>query len=285
MFATGTNTSFLTINFTRPSTWSATEVEAGVQLNTAYRTDVTYPEGSGPEGATNRFAPNSALFAINASVAWNYTMFGNTSTSPGIEKPQPQITMTKCRVDWCEQVYHESRAKGGALQHKLNSVKILRDEAGHEAMNLGSNGTKHRFDVNRTTSYSTESMLELLTGMKSTWMDQYANQHSATRQGEVYKALPDVHQYRNFEAVFNDTVAGFDAMIRSKSMDNSRATIVDGDVLVRETYIEVRWPWLILPFSETVLALLLLFLTIGLSQSSPRWKSSAIAPLYHRLEG
>ena len=52
------------------------------------------------------------------------------------------------------------------------------------------------------------------------------------------------------------------------------------------TYVEVRWPWLVLPLSLEVGGSAFLLMTICLTRrrKAPRWKSSVGALLYHGIE-
>lgn len=67
--------------------------------------------------------------------------------------------------------------------------------------------------------------------------------------------------------------------------DNANATMVAGDVYVKETYISVNWPWLILPFAETLLVVVLLGVSIFLTSGQPLLKTSLIALLVYGLDG
>jgi len=67
--------------------------------------------------------------------------------------------------------------------------------------------------------------------------------------------------------------------------DNSNATVFYGDVFITETYFNVRWPWLIMPLAEALLAAILLIISILLTRGEPLLKSSVLALLVHGLDG
>ncbi|KAI1846971.1 hypothetical protein JX266_006846 [Neoarthrinium moseri] len=67
--------------------------------------------------------------------------------------------------------------------------------------------------------------------------------------------------------------------------DNYNATVIQGKATFNETYIRVRWPWMILPLAETALAAVLLAISIIMSRHQPLLKTSVIAYLTSRLEG
>lgn len=74
--------------------------------------------------------------------------------------------------------------------------------------------------------------------------------------------------------------------IRSTSPgDNVNSTRLAGNAYVTETYIRIRWQWIIVPLAEAVLTCVLLTLSIFTTRSEPLLKSSVLAFLFHPLEG
>lgn len=73
--------------------------------------------------------------------------------------------------------------------------------------------------------------------------------------------------------------------LSSHARDISNVTVV-GTLITRETYVNVRWRWLILPCSILVLGLVFLSTTAFISRSwkSDLWKTSVLPFLYHGLE-
>ncbi|OQD95266.1 hypothetical protein PENSOL_c021G05122 [Penicillium solitum] len=61
---------------------------------------------------------------------------------------------------------------------------------------------------------------------------------------------------------------------------------VNGTVYVTNVFVNVRWPWMILPGLLVLLGAIFLATTITVSKQShiPLWKSSALAAYYHGLE-
>jgi hypothetical protein len=89
----------------------------------------------------------------------------------------------------------------------------------------------------------------------------------------------------NMTQIASDLADTLTHEIRSAKLDGQTATLLEGEVLVRETYIDVRWGWLVLPLTETILATVLLLSSIVVSWRGPLWKSSALAPYLHPLRG
>ena len=67
--------------------------------------------------------------------------------------------------------------------------------------------------------------------------------------------------------------------------DNANTTMLAGTAVLAESYITVRWPWLILPLAETALTLVLLAVSIYATRKQPLFKDSLVAVLLHGLEG
>lgn len=65
--------------------------------------------------------------------------------------------------------------------------------------------------------------------------------------------------------------------------DNANLTVLAGDALSLQTYITVRWQWLVLPVGELVLTIALLALTVGVTWRQPIFKTSILALLVHGL--
>jgi hypothetical protein len=67
--------------------------------------------------------------------------------------------------------------------------------------------------------------------------------------------------------------------------DNVNATTFPGVATITETYVRVRWPWLILPLAATLVTACLLAVSIVLERGAPLLKTSVTALLVHGLEG
>lgn len=74
--------------------------------------------------------------------------------------------------------------------------------------------------------------------------------------------------------------------IRSTSPgDNLNSTKLAGNAYITETYIRIRWQWIVVPLAEAVLTCVLLIISIFTTRSEPLLKSSVLAFLFHPLEG
>jgi hypothetical protein len=69
--------------------------------------------------------------------------------------------------------------------------------------------------------------------------------------------------------------------------DNNNATVLTGSAWKDETYIEVRWGWISVPFGETLLTIMLLVATIVSARLSgvPVLGSPPLGLLFHGFDG
>jgi len=89
----------------------------------------------------------------------------------------------------------------------------------------------------------------------------------------------------NMSDVARDFAATLTNNIRSAAPgDNVNATTVLGTAYFKETYMQVRWAWLIIPLVEAVLGAVLLVVCILFTRKEPLLKTSLIALLVHRLD-
>jgi hypothetical protein len=83
-----------------------------------------------------------------------------------------------------------------------------------------------------------------------------------------------------FETIDNIALSLTNTM---RNIDSSDSNQVQGEIYIPTTYINVNWPWLILPLSMWPLALLYLLLTRAQNRRSsiPSWRISALATMEH----
>ncbi|KAK8008230.1 hypothetical protein PG991_010781 [Apiospora marii] len=89
----------------------------------------------------------------------------------------------------------------------------------------------------------------------------------------------------NISPMMSDSLTTRIRDVEGPTSDNLNATWVEGDAFKMEQYFDVRWPWLILPLLETVLAGLLLAATMYVTRGKPLLKTSVLAFLLHPLAG
>lgn len=90
----------------------------------------------------------------------------------------------------------------------------------------------------------------------------------------------------NLSDVTQDLADTLTGLIRSNVPgDNLNATMFKGEARYSTAFVQVRWPWIILPIAETLLTAVLLAISILLTRHQPLLKTSVIAFLMHGLEG
>lgn len=103
----------------------------------------------------------------------------------------------------------------------------------------------------------------------------------------VQAVAPDMGRELANSPNLTTTMQNIGARMTEVIRQNANGTLAPGTVLITQTYIEVQWAWLALPFTLVLMTLALLAITILLthSRNAPAYKGSSLAMLFHRLEG
>ncbi|KAI0007464.1 hypothetical protein F4779DRAFT_591790 [Xylariaceae sp. FL0662B] len=105
-------------------------------------------------------------------------------------------------------------------------------------------------------------------------------------QGTVFDTIGFALQNSDLKTVITNIGETLTNQFRSNNPgDNYNASAITGTAFFNETYIHVRWPWMILPLGEVVLAAFLLTISIIITRNQPLLKDSLIALLANRLHG
>ena len=202
----------------------------------------------------------------------------------------PPVDIQVCTWDYCIRDYDEVLATGRTItQNNFKSEPVYWHELVTEEEDDGSSTQYQVFRGNETgrevrISFNTDQHLwgYLLEPLNLTLITQDA------RWSNVNNERLDYGNYLlngNMTKIASDLADTLTHEIRSANLDGRAATLLQGEVRASETYIEVRWGWLVLPLAETILATVLLLSSIAISWRGPLWKSSAIAPYLHPLRG
>lgn len=106
---------------------------------------------------------------------------------------------------------------------------------------------------------------------------------NSTLDGKLSLYKP-ISNGKNVSTLLSNVVSSMTNRIRT----GPNTTSIQGAAYYPEVFVVVRWQWCILPVVLVVLSLLLFALTVWVSRRSerlPLWKSSALAFLFHGLEG
>jgi hypothetical protein len=206
----------------------------------------------------------------------------------------PSVDIEMISWDWCARHYTNVTASPGIIHESPYTSEFLQALLGNDSLRRRSTtpeqpaqtydyvapSTGQKFHLGFTTR---DAVMPFFTGFLNTtiWTETI---HTKGSTGDELGFGPYMKDHRLQDIAFDlaDTITN---QMRSQNGDNPNATFAQGDVFVTETYIRVRWPWLALALLETVFATALLLFSIVISRDRPLWKSSAIAPLVHGLEG
>ncbi|KAK7946109.1 uncharacterized protein PG986_010430 [Apiospora aurea] len=203
----------------------------------------------------------------------------------GMEPPAVQISYAE--FGWCEQRYRNVTATPAGISYAEINMTSERLAETHTSVTLPGQpgnemGTYYQSFVANSTGrvYNISRMASILPNVLSVLLESSVHNN-------IYR--PDIDQNIQFnlgyalmnspfDKVSSDLAAALSNQIRSADPgDNYNATTVTGKAEYDETYIRVRWPWMILPLVEVVLAALLLVASIIVTGGMPLWKTSGLA--------
>jgi hypothetical protein len=184
-----------------------------------------------------------------------------------------------CILYFCGKIYHSSVAYGHfeeiteAIVHAGNVENGLRLTVNISA-SLLSSGKPETFLVDDLSVGVINAYLALLLQGDAYYVATYSPPF-VNYSSDMLQALynnPDINQ------TITNLATSMGNYVRLKG-----GSFTSGTTEKMETYIHVRWLWLVLPFSLEALALLTLIATAILSNSRgiPIWKCSVLAPMFH----
>jgi len=206
-------------------------------------------------------------------------------TDPG------RVDVTTCEWYWCMQTYRNVTATNGNIHvNRTDSVPLkLTDTYSNNGSRWHGyvpesdpegqdpDHTPGRFNI---TNDASSSLFVFLRESFTLRLDPQ------TRWGEtnITAATASYVASNSLEHITLDIAETVTNLIRS--YDNINASTTYGTIARSETYVVVRWGWLSLPLLMTLLANLLLVLSIIYSASRPElFKSSILAVIFHGLRG
>ena len=211
---------------------------------------------------------------------------------PVTQRVYPDVDIVHCQWDFCIRDYKNVTADGSSIsqsQYTSESVHTFSDTIELPGGDDDGSTSYFRYFGNETGRevwiawnaqqkmwrYMTAPLNTTMVGTDSRW----------TNIDPTRFDFGNFMYNGNITQIASDIADTLTHEIRSSNLDGQAATLLQGEVLVTETYINVRWPWLILPATETILATVLLLWSMWISRKSPLWKSSALAAYYHPLRG
>ncbi|KAJ2984678.1 hypothetical protein NUW58_g5933 [Xylaria curta] len=207
------------------------------------------------------------------------------------EPKDPQFEAFESIWYWCARTYNASTGSAEAVFPELVSTRTLTPiqpdcwESHPDFCTYSDNVTSEVYSLDgytvwwlhRYIYYALASSFALARSSEDT---SYGQSGDVADIGGYLYSVPDLDE------VFQNVATQASHIIRIAGGENENTTIVEGVAFGLETYIDVRWGWVLLPFIETLLAVVLLVATIVLASKSrqPLFKSSVNALLFHGLE-
>lgn len=227
-------------------------------------------------------SPIASFFTARNSGYVYYTHENNTT-------PPPRPNMTECAVYLCEQRYtrKDYSIKDRLLQvtetqplYANHSTQIVsKDYYEHSLVNL--------FPPNNTETLSTNSSYGVdyltYTNLKSVLNNVFNSSYSSQSLDH-----PEIQTTSLLWSIIDIGVA-VESMATSMTNEiraNPKTDHIPGVAFQSETYIHVRWPWIILPLID-VFATIALFISTAIISRSSRavlWKSSPLPLLAAQLQ-
>jgi hypothetical protein len=201
-------------------------------------------------------------------------------------EPSPRFELVESRWNWCAQTYTSTAVSAAILQVGPVATEMLEFESlkpNNEPYEWSLYRAKSTGDIYHV-SYATDTSI-------LSYLSDLLEFDVASSNSVAGTTLDIFHGRLLYTADLGDFTTGFAATmsnyIRSHATgDNANASAVVGRAYVNETFIDVRWGWLLLPLLETLVTAGLLALTIWITAGSgqPLLKSSALGLLFYGLD-
>lgn len=229
-------------------------------------------------------SPGSESTRVEAAVLFSIKVINDSRVSL-TDAPQTEAYCSTWY--WCEQNYFNVTAEPGRINDADFTSEMLSkpaegslDEA--RQLPLIANSTGHKFSISATTNNALCPYLYKL--LTRDIVDSYP--HAGSNLDNDSLDLSTFLYTTDMKNLTENLARTLTNQVRSMAPgDNNNATTFAGDVFVKEVYIRVTWPWLIIPLAETLATAVLLVYCIVLSAHRRLLKTSLIALLVHGLDG
>lgn len=189
-----------------------------------------------------------------------------------------------CSWSWCARTYTNASITNGNITSftsdsvPLDFLETVQDgNIAWFTFGVKDDSSVPRFNVTRTADLNLWSFLDTLVSGN---VVQQLRPSTPDLLGSIPQSLWK-NNVTNVTMNIADTITN-----QLRGPDNLNGSSISGQGFRSETYVHVRWPWLILPVALTLLATILLITSIVLSaRRDELFKSSSLALLYHGLDG
>lgn len=237
--------------------------------------------------------------ALSYSSFFDKYQKGRQDVTPEVLAPEIMI----CGLYWCGKVYQNVSIVNGSVESfgpiTTSFLKINYYENGETVHVQTGNGrclvltvpeaNAHEFP-NETFLFAVSTPIEARLGYFFRTLFNITN--LGGNGGFSVFPEEDFGLYGLSEAIFRerDLALTFDR-IASSVTDQIRTSgssfRAPGLAMHNETYVQVRWQWIVLPLGVLILSIFHLIMTIWINETegAPLWKESSVALLFHGLEG
>ncbi|KGO74829.1 Protein of unknown function DUF3176 [Penicillium italicum] len=256
----------------------------GFSFNTAINTNTMIN--------TTTYQPLIKLDTTDLAVILNFTAI----TASGYGTP-PDVSATECTLYYCIDTYHAAVNNGVFTETVISQDGKSNSTSDYSAFGKNVaitpdtcyvNGTRREnkatpectYEVNYLSTLAmSNSVSPLLIGEGSRPMSNRPSWSSDTTEA-IYGTYGN---YSDIDSVFKSLVSSLAIHARSKVCNSLK----EGTAWKTESYVHVRWPWMIFPIVLVLLSFLFLIITVFHTRRQYIWKSSPLALLFSelRIEG
>lgn len=249
---------------------------------------VSFADQSSPLSPPTTIFQSTSVTDAGTAVGIFAIKVSNANVRPTYMPPATEISFSKW--NWCAKTYRNGTASpAGVTSENIVSEDLV--QSGFWSNDEGDAGSG-------SIIYTTQSGLKFYVDHNTQlqlfdWLSQFLGRsiedrypHTGTQMDGDSFNLGFFLYASDLKKVTQDLADTLTNQIRSTSPgDNLNATRLAGNAYITETYIRIRWQWIVVPLAEATLTCVLLVVSIVATRSEPLLKSSVLAFLFHPLEG
>lgn len=233
---------------------------------------------------------SSSVIDLGGSLGFFAVKVLQPSKSPIHDYAPPTTEISYSNWTWCAKTYGNNTGTPAATRsqtvtsERLVQTDFLSDKRGEAGS--GSVVFTTESGLEFYVDHNTQIQLFRWLGsfLERSIVDRYP--HTGTQMDDDNFNLGFFLYASDLSAVTQDLADTLTNQIRSTNPgDNLNSTSLTGDAYISQTYISVRWQWIVLPLVEILVTSILLAYCIISTRSGPLLKSSVLAFLFHPLEG
>jgi len=241
----------------------------------------------------------TSMATVGGVVFASIKAFSGSVSNSGNFTPPADMEVYSGRLFWCARTVRGlSATPDGSRQERANVEPLsfirgtfypLHTPPAPQKLTTRQFGNYIEFNEYRQNStsavYEIESRLDnaLWGFIESLFLVDQVNGH--TPGGTILDVIDSLRLFENLGDVAQNISSALSNYMASSASYNSNATQHVGVAYAHMSTVVVQWGWLILPITEALLVTVLLAVTIVVSRGMPLWKTSALAALFHGLEG